>query len=402
MMRWAPPALAGLALLGSIAALAAEQPRLAAGTTLADRYRRAESQLTEARNKAAAAAADRERATAEESALQQNLVTNAAKLQQLEQMAAGTAAELDRLNRQIADAGAALTRDRGGLIEALAILQRIGAAQKSGAFGRPDEALRATRAILQAGGAVEPLYRDSANLSGQLKTLASLQAGAAARQAEAAREEAALNDTRGDLDRLMAQKHAEQASLAAKSDDLQKVVDDIGREAGGLKALMDRIASLRAMPAENLPKLKTVGPGSAAPATLARGALHPPVAGKAIPGDPAGPGVTPGASGPTGLWYQGAGRGEAVAPGDAEVVFAGPYQKLGQVLILELAGGYDLALAGLGRIDVRVGDLVLAGEPVGMLPEGKPASLYMELRRNGKVVDPAPWVSANIGKAKGT
>jgi septal ring factor EnvC (AmiA/AmiB activator) len=75
---------------------------------------------------------------------------------------------------------------------------------------------------------------------------------------------------------------------------------------------------------------------------------------------------------------------------------------LGQVLILELAGGYHLALAGLGRIDVHIGDVLLAGEPVGTLPEGKTAPLYMELRRNGKVVDLAPWVSADIGKAKGT
>ena len=91
-----------------------------------------------------------------------------------------------------------------------------------------------------------------------------------------------------------------------------------------------------------------------------------------------------------------------MAPGDSEECVAGPYLKLGQVLILELAGGYHLALAGLGRIDVHIGDLVLAGEPVGTLPEGKAAPLYMELRRNGKVVDLAPWVSADIGKAKGT
>jgi septal ring factor EnvC (AmiA/AmiB activator) len=118
-------------------------------------------------------------------------------------------------------------------------------------------------------------------------------------------------------------------------------------------------------------------------------------------GDPAGPGRTPG-SAASGLWFVGEGGSEAVAPGDSEVVFSGPYQKFGQVLILEIAGGYHLTLAGLGRVDVRIGDHVLAGEPVGSLPEGSAARLYLELRRNGQTVDPAPWMSAELRKAKGT
>jgi septal ring factor EnvC (AmiA/AmiB activator) len=87
---------------------------------------------------------------------------------------------------------------------------------------------------------------------------------------------------------------------------------------------------------------------------------------------------------------------------DSEVVFAGAYQKFGQVLILEIPGGYHLTLAGLGRIYVHIGDRVLAGEPVGILPVGKSSRLYMELRRNGQTVDLAPWMSAALRKAKGT
>jgi septal ring factor EnvC (AmiA/AmiB activator) len=71
-------------------------------------------------------------------------------------------------------------------------------------------------------------------------------------------------------------------------------------------------------------------------------------------------------------------------------------------LILEIVGGYHLTLAGLGRIDVQIGDSVLAGEPVGSLPQGSPARLYLELRRKGQTVDPAPWMGAELRKAKGT
>ena len=372
------------------------------GGTLAERYQRAEAALDEARDKAAETLAERDRIAAEEAPLQEKLVDAAGRLQQLEQSAAENASELDRLNERVRDLNTQLAQDQRGLVQVLALMQRIRAAEKAGAFSQPDDAVRGIRALLQAGGALKPLYRGTSVLAGELKSLASLQTQVARRQAEADRRQQALKDARDGLDRLISDKRAQEAGLTDKAEELRIVVEDIGRDAAGLKALMDRIASLRATGTDGLPRVKAVGPGSRPPATLVRGALRPPVPGKSTPGDPAGPGLTPGATGPTGLWFEGTGHIEAVAPADSEVVFAGNYQKLGQVLILELAGGYHLALAGLGRIDVHVGDLVLAGEPVGTLPDGKAAPLYMELRRNGKVVDLAPWVSADIGKAKGT
>jgi septal ring factor EnvC (AmiA/AmiB activator) len=56
----------------------------------------------------------------------------------------------------------------------------------------------------------------------------------------------------------------------------------------------------------------------------------------------------------------------------------------------------------MGRIGVAPGQRVLAGEPVGMMGEARMASavafgsenapeLYVEFRKEGKPVDPAPW-----------
>jgi septal ring factor EnvC (AmiA/AmiB activator) len=88
-----------------------------------------------------------------------------------------------------------------------------------------------------------------------------------------------------------------------------------------------------------------------------------------------------------------------VAPADSQVLFAGAYHKAGLVLILHSLGGYDLVLAGLERIDVRTGDELLAGEPVGKMPRGGTQSrLYFELRQNGKGASPAPWLSGEPGK----
>jgi septal ring factor EnvC (AmiA/AmiB activator) len=72
-------------------------------------------------------------------------------------------------------------------------------------------------------------------------------------------------------------------------------------------------------------------------------------------------------------------------------------------LILETTLGYDAVLAGLDRVDVRPGDQVLAGEPVGLMPRNDPVErLYFELRQNGRGLDPAPWLSFEPRKAKKT
>ena len=91
------------------------------------------------------------------------------------------------------------------------------------------------------------------------------------------------------------------------------------------------------------------------------------------------------------------------APSDGSVLYAGPFRSYGQLLILNAGDGYHVVLAGMSRISVAPGQSVLAGEPVGAMGEARIASvsaqppgnaepeLYVEFRKDGKPVDPAPW-----------
>jgi septal ring factor EnvC (AmiA/AmiB activator) len=398
---------AGLLVLLMSAALvsvssAAQTPRQTPqGGTLAERYSRAQKAFEEQRGTEDKTRSERDALAAEARNLQQRLIANASRVQNLEAAVESTSDELARLNTTMRTLEADRLRDRDRVAHLLAVLQRLQADEPPALALKPDDSLAAARGTMQMGAMLPPVYQEAALLAKRLKAFSQTKIDLAKKSDQARTEAESLKTARASLDQVLQEKSAEQADADAKLSEIHGITEEIGREASDLKALVDRVASLRlgSSVSEGMRIVTAQNGGSGA---LARGSLLRPVVGSALSGDPAGPGRTPGQNGPLGLWFETAGRAEAVAPADSEVVFAGAYQKFGQVLILEIAGGYHLTLAGLGRIDVHIGDSVLAGEPVGVLPEGRAARLYMELRRNGQAVDPAPWLSAELRKAKGT
>jgi septal ring factor EnvC (AmiA/AmiB activator) len=101
----------------------------------------------------------------------------------------------------------------------------------------------------------------------------------------------------------------------------------------------------------------------------------------------------------TGISYQSPPNARVVAPCGGRVVFAAPFRSYGNLIIVDCGGGYHAVLAGLDRLDIAVGRSVAIGEPVGVMSgwdpaaaRGKRPTLYVELRRDGQPVNPAPWL----------
>jgi septal ring factor EnvC (AmiA/AmiB activator) len=248
------------------------------------------------------------------------------------------------------------------------------------------------------GASLPRIYGAAAALAKELDHLKQTRAALLKRRQDGVRTAARLTAARAQLDQLLATKEAQASGANAAYRALQSKFDVIAGQASDLKALLDRVAQLRNGIA-NSGMVVVSAANKAAANRLQPGSLLQPVTGTVASNDIAsgqriaGPGLN---------FSTGAGA-SVVAPADSQVLFAGPYHKTGQVLILETSGGYDLVLAGLDRIDVRPGDQLLAGEPVGTMPRGKNgASLYFELRQNGKSVNPAPWLGADLRKAKRT
>ena len=93
-----------------------------------------------------------------------------------------------------------------------------------------------------------------------------------------------------------------------------------------------------------------------------------------------------------------AARGHAtvIAPYDAEVAYSGVFLNYGKLVILKhrASNGDDFhtLLAGLDTIDVKTGEFLLEGEPIGAMSDGETTRLYVELRKNNQPFNPVGWI----------
>ena len=337
----------------------------------------------------------------EATSLRQKLIATAAKIENLEQETITLDAEIARLEKQDRELTAGFERDRISVTRLLAILEKLQHDMPPALAVRPDDALAAARGSMLVGASLPPVYAEAARLARRINALKQTRVALVKRRAEASTTAEQLTKARADLEVLTTQKEAEAQTAGNEYDTLKSRMADIAAKAADFQALVSRVAALRRSSGEgdSITIVTAANSGSLGP--LAKGSLLPPVVGTISQGrdEEAETSRNPG------LTYATRAAAQVIAPADSRVLFAGPYHKSGQVLILEITTGYDLVLAGLGRVTVRLNDEVLAGEPVGTMPAESGSAgerLYFELRHDGHGLDPRPWLSLELRKAKGT
>ena len=77
---------------------------------------------------------------------------------------------------------------------------------------------------------------------------------------------------------------------------------------------------------------------------------------------------------------------------NGNVIFAGPFRGYGNLIIIEHGKGYLSLLAGLDSIDCELGQMLLAGEPVGLMPDTNDSKLYIEIRKDNHPINPLTWI----------
>jgi septal ring factor EnvC (AmiA/AmiB activator) len=258
-----------------------------------------------------------------------------------------------------------------------------------------------TRALLAS--AVPVVRQRTSHLRAQLARGRELRRQAALAVAGLRDETAALAGRRQQLAEIVArQRLASRAASgnAARESERALALAEQARDLDALVGELDRAGALRrrlaALPG---PVLRPARPedaqlAAAPPPMAAQGAAGPPpapyllpVAGRTVAGFGV-PGDTGTSNGITLAPRPGA---QVVSPAAGRVAFAGPYRGYGRIVIVEHDGGWTSLVTGLARVDVRVGDRLVAGAPLGVAGQGQP-TISLELRRENEPVNPLQYL----------
>ena len=356
------------------------------------------SELKQGQPQLASARQKTETLAQEAAALKRKLIETAARIEVLERQQIEADVRIVRLSAENARLSKGFASDRVAVTKLLAVLERLQHDMPPALAMRPDDALGAARGAMLIGASLPPVYAQAAALSRRIDALRRTREDLERQKAAAVDTSARLHVARGQLDELLAEKEREAVGAAESYDILKSRMQEIARQAADFQALLTRVRALR-QSGDTREGVVTVEAASAGSLNgLARNSLLQPVVGAS---------TTSKESGTPGLSYATRPGAQVIAPSDGKVLYAGPYHKSGQVLILEITTGYDVVLAGLGRVTVKPNDQLLAGEPVGnMPPEAADNRLYFELRHDGRGQSPEPWLKMNLrpafGKANGT
>jgi len=349
------------------------------------------------------------------------LIETAERVRGTEDRIRGLEQRLQTLSASEAAIRRSLQNRRGVIVEVFAALQRMGRRPPPAVLVRPEDMLEAVRASIMLGAVLPELRSEAEILATDLGELVRLKGAITTDRTTLNGELAGLNREQERLAALMEARQGRIAEVERNVGAEQKKAEELSRQAGTLKELIDRMETeiagaqraaaeaRRAAEAqeretrEKFAQLAFRDPARLAPKipfAEARGMLPRPVSGETAQEF----GAADGYGGTTrGISITTRQKASVVSPADGWVAFAGPFRSYGRLLIINAGGGYYILLAGMDQINVNVGQFVLAGEPVATMGEAPLMSLigaaieknnpvlYVEFRKDGGSIDPGPW-----------
>ena len=378
--------------------------------------------------------------------LNTELIEAGKRVQASEAKLSETEAKLTELTDQVTLIRNSITERKETIVKMLSAMQRIGRTPPPALVTRRDDALAVVRSAMLLAQVFPELKYQADNLSQELDGLVKLETGIREQRDTEKRETDRLAAERGRIDQLLEEKKAKLAKSEVELTATRQAAQLQAAEETELNALITRLderiakaevaqydaevaaeTALRAREqsqalatpgSENVIEIK---PGAAKiafaspsrmkpamPFETTKGSLPLPAQGKRLKrfGEADGVGGSL-----KGISLQTRGEARIIAPTDGWVVYAGNFRSYGNLLIINAGGGYHVLLAGMGRIDVSLGQFVLAGEPVAVMGAALQAGqgnndnsrpvLYVEFRKDGRPIDPGPWWAEASEKVQG-
>ncbi len=407
------------------------------------RLERVQEALRQKRADEQGLAADVKQIQAEREQLNANLVDTAKRIQQGEGQLTAIEDRLGELEAQEKLLKGSLAQRHGSIAGLLGAMQRMGRDPPPVMITRREDALVMVRSAMMLATAFPQLKTQALALASRLEEMGRVMGEIRTEGDRLRLETQRLTEARTQLSELVELRRRSLAERQGELDRVRREAADIARNVTDLNELIEKLDKVverqsreaavarapeprsepatPAKPAEiadaaPLPERKPQ-PGAivmapqdsklasphqprikpSIPFAQAKGRLALPVQGKRIIGF----GDKAHTNKSNGIVIETRAGAQVVSPADGWIVFAGVFRSYGQILIINGGDGYHMLLAGLSQIDVQLGQFVLAGEPVGLMngaPQGaraKPPAnapvLYIELRKDGRSIDPDPW-----------
>jgi len=351
--------------------------------------------------------------------LNQDLIDSAGRLRSVESKIVATQERLKPLDDNERSIRKSLDGRRAVISEVLAALQRIGRRPPPALITSPEDALQSVRTAMVLGAVLPEMRHEVEALANDLSELLVVRKKIDTERDQLKAEVASLDGERARVAALVEERQKQLAEREKALDAEQARAGNLARDVDNLKDLIAKLEqgldpatreAREAARSDSRPALSAFrDPGRLAPAVAfasLRGQVPIPVNGVKLKefGAPDGSG---GAE--KGLSIATRAGAQVTAPADGWVVYAGPFRSYGQLLILNVGGGYHVLLAGMERISVDLGQFVLTGEPVAVMGNGSHIAailatgssqpvLYVEFRKDGVPVDPGPWWAAGEGE----
>lgn len=345
----------------------------------ADARQAAQQAKQQAQKAQQAAQQAQQAAAARAAALAQQQAQAASSIRDLEDKTAQTTGQLANLQAAQDDSAKHLAQAEAALARLLPVMQRLSTQPASTLLTAP----------LPPGDAV----RGVALLQGLAAAIATQAQAVQVQSAQLGQLIAATKASQSQLSDSVTKQQAAEAALSAQIDAAK--ADEQAAADQKAAAQAQKLAAAHKL--DNLTDAVNGLVPAATQASLPASSGAAPVAGHIVQAY----GVSTLAGPSIGVSYGTAPGARVTTPCAGTVMFSGPFQSYGNMVITDCGGGTSVVLAGMDHLDVSQGQRLVKGQPIGSMRGFNPSTptnqprLYVELRRNGAPVDPLPWLAGH-------
>lgn len=355
--------------------------------------------------------------------ISKDMIASAKQIQNSEEKISRMESELETLRADLKKAEENFVVEDDNLIKTLSALQNLALKPTEALFVQPLTPVEIIRSAMLLREAVPYLQENAARIREDLEKIENQKNLVEKQVARIIRQKKILENEHEQMKALVQRKSKIRNAVEIKSVKAKKKVERLASQANDLRDLLNKLEKqrqekLRRQEEERrrLAELKAAEARRAAEETKkleekqradlikfkpevinevgenfvkAKGHLLRPARGPVVTayGEQMSKGVTS-----KGIIIKTRSQAQVISPYDGTVIFAGPFRGYGNLIIIEHGQGYLSLLAGLEEVDCELGQILLAGEPVGQMPESGDTRLYVELRKDNHPINPLTWI----------